>query len=264
MLEINKLHLGDCLEVMNDIDDNSIDLVITSPPYFNVKKYSYWNTYDDYLKFLKKVFKKIFFILVEGRMCCVNLSVIIQPRLKRSLESKRIPIPFHFVTLMEEIGFKFLEDIIWVKPEPSCKNRNGGFFRKRQPVQYKPNVINEYVLVFQKPSDFLIDKILKNYTMDIKEKSLVNENYERTNIWNISPSSDKRHPAIFPELLVLNLIKYYSYVNDIIVDPFLGIGTTIVACKKLNRKYIGIEKEEKYFNIAQERIKNHLEGISNG
>lgn len=171
-----------CLDGLDLIDQNSIDLIVTSPPYFNIKDYSKWENYDDYLLFLQNVFTKCFNVLKEGRMCCVDISVIIQPREKRSEESKRIPIPFHFVNLMENIGFKFLEDIIWIKPEGSAKNRNGCFSRHRQPVAYKPNVVNEYILVFQKPMDGLIDKILRNYKNEIKEKSLIRGNYERTNI----------------------------------------------------------------------------------
>ena len=170
-MELNNIYNTDCKEGLAKLESNTIDLCITSPPYYNAKEYSQWETYEDYLKEMKEIFIKVFNVLKEGRMCCVNISVIIEPRKKRSEESKRIPIPFHFVGLMEDIGFKFLEDIIWVKPEGSAKNRGGRFFQDRQPVQYKPNIINEYILIFQKPMKGLIDKILKSYDQEKKEKS---------------------------------------------------------------------------------------------
>ena len=251
-----KLLNDDCLEVMKNIPNESIDLIVTSPPYFNAREYSQWDTYDDFLIWLKEVFALAYNKLKEGRMCCVNLSVIIQPREKRSSESKRIPLPFHFVSLMESIGFKFLEDIIWVKPEGAAKNRNGRFFQDRQPVQYKPNVVNEYILVFQKPSKYLIDKIVRSYQGEVKEKSLVKDGYERSNVWYINPETKSKHPAPYPEELCEKLIKYYSYYNDTVLDMFLGSGTTGIAALSNNRNFIGIELNKDYFDMSKKRIEN--------
>ena len=83
---------------------------------------------------------------------------------------------------------------------------------------------------------------------------MVNENYERTNVWNINPETKSKHPAPFPIELPQKLIKYYSFVNDTVLDPLMGSGTTCMAAKNNNRKYIGIEKCQEYFNIAQERL----------
>jgi DNA modification methylase len=246
--------LGDCLELLDSVDPYSIDLLLTSPPYFNAKSYSYWETYEEYMCWLEKIFTKALFVLKEGRMCVVNLSVIIEPRLNRSQESKRIPLPFHFVSLMEKIGFKFLEDIIWAKPEGSSKNRNGRFYQDRQPVQYKPNVINEYILVFQKPMTGLIDKIVRSYVGKIKEQSLVENGYERTNIWYINPVTSSKHPAPFPQELSDRVIKYYSYVDDTVLDIFAGSGTSGVSAKNLNRNFILMEKEQEYYDLIMKRL----------
>lgn len=251
-----ELYLGDCLELMDGINENTIDLVVTSPPYFNAKKYSYWEDYNSYLFWLESVFKKALLLLKPGRMCAVNLSVIIQPREKRNMESKRIPLPFHFVALMERIGFKFIEDILWIKPEGSAKNRNGRFYQDRQPIQYKPNAINEYILVFQKPMQGLIDKIVRSYSGEIKENSLIKDGYERTNVWYINPKTNSKHPAPFPEELSNKLITYYSYVGDVVLDMFAGSGTTAVSSKKLCRQFVLIEKDEIYYKMAMERLKN--------
>ena len=249
-----ELWQGDCLELMKDIPDSSVDLTVTSPPYYNAKEYSHWGKYNDYLEFLERVFTLVFQKTKQGRMCCVNIGVVIQPRERRNSESTRIPIPFHFVGIMEKIGFKFLEDIIWVKPEGAAKNRNGRFSLDRQPIQYKPNVVNEYILVFQKPAPFLIDKIVRGYQGAVKEKSLIRGEYERSNIWHINPVSSNVHPAPYPLELCDKLIQYYSYVGDTVLDPFAGSGTTGVSCTKTGRNFIGIELDPQYYEIAQKQI----------
>ena len=251
---IQEVWLGDCSELMADVGESSVDLIVTSPPYFNAKPYSNWKTYEEYLLWLDEIFRKAYTLLKDGRMCVANLSVIIEPRESRSGESKRIPIPFHFVPLMEKIGYKFLEDIIWVKPEGSAKNRNGGFYQHRQPVQYKPNVINEYVLVFQKPMVGLIDKIVRSYCGDLKERSLVGDGYERTNVWYMNPETKSKHPAPFPVELSNKIISYYSYENDVVLDMFGGSGTSAVSAKNLGRQFIIIEKEEVYYKHILERL----------
>lgn len=254
MLELNNIYNVDCLEGIKKLSNESIDLVVTSPPYFNVKEYSTWNTYEEFLKFLKDIFKEVYRVLKEGRMCAVNISTIIVPRRKRSEESKRLALPFHFVNLMEDIGFKFLEDIIWVKPEGASKNRNGGFFRHRQPVAYKPNVINEYIFVFQKPMNGLIDKIVRSYKGETKERSLVADGYERTNVWYMGTVSNSKHPAPYPKELSDRLVSYYSYVGDIVLDPFMGSGTTALSCIDFDRNYIGFEIHKEYIELANKRI----------
>jgi DNA modification methylase len=239
---------------MKKIDNNFIHCIITSPPYFNAKEYSHWDTYEQYMDWLKNVFIESYRILKDGRMCCVNLSVIIEPRKNRNSESIRIPIPFHFVSLMEKIGYKFLEDILWIKPEGSAKNRNGGFFQHRQPVAYKPNIINEYLLVFQKPINGLIDKIVRGYKDEIKQESLIQGEYDRTNVWNINPETNSAHPAAFPLELSDRCVKYYSYIGDIIFDPLIGSGTTALSAKKMKRNFIGFELSKKYCEIAKNRL----------
>jgi len=237
-------------------ENKKIHLTITSPPYYNVKDYVSYTDYKEYLNTLKNVFTLIYEITEDGRMCCVNLSNILIQRENRNSESSRIPLAFHFVPLMEEIGWKFIEDIIWVKPEGASKNRNGGFFQHRQPVAYKPNIINEYIFIFQKPSKFLIDKIVREYDAIISLNSKVDDGYERTNIWKINPETKSKHPAPYPELLVSNLIKYYSFCGDLILDPFVGSGTTLISAFKLNRKSIGFEIHKDYITIFENRIKN--------
>lgn len=247
------IHHGDCLEGLSKLEI-SIDLTVTSPPYFNVKEYVFYSSYQEYLDTLSKVFDSILKKTKEGRMCCVNLSNIIIARESRNNESSRIPLAFHFVGLMENIGWKFIEDIIWVKPEGSSKNRNGGFYQHRQPVAYKPNVINEYILIFQKPSTKLIDSIVRSYDAITAESSMVHDGYERSNIWHINPETRVKHPAPYPEELVDRLIRYYSFIGDMIFDPYIGSGTTAVVAKKMGRNCSGFEIHSQYVDMAMKRL----------
>lgn len=246
-----------CIEGLTNMKNKQqkIQLTVTSPPFFNARDYVIYTDYEEYLQTLKTVFSLVYEITEEGRMCCVNLSNILVKRKNRNSESSRIPLAFHFVPLMEEIGWKFIEDIIWIKPEGAVKNRNGGFFQHRQPVAYKPNVINEYIFVFQKPSSFLIDKIVRNYDAITSLNSKVDDNYERTNVWRINPETKSEHPAPYPELLVDRLIKYYSFCGDLVLDPFIGSGTTAISAFRLNRKSIGFEIHKEYISMFEDRIK---------
>lgn len=246
-----------CMEGMELLKQQGqrVHFTVTSPPYFNVKDYVNYTDYKEYLSTLTKVFTLVYELTHEGRMCAVNLSNILVQRPSRNGESRRIPLAFHFVPLMEEIGWKFIEDIVWTKPEGAAKNRNGGFFQHRQPVAYKPNVINEYIFIFQKPSAHLIDKIVRSYDATISEQSRVSNEYERTNVWKINPETKVNHPAPYPEQLAEQLIKYYSFVGDTVLDPFMGSGTSAVASVRWNRKVIGFELHKEYMDIAEERLK---------
>ncbi len=236
------------------MDSESVHLTCTSPPYFNAKEYSQWETYESYLDFLGRVFAEVYRVTYTGRMCVVNISPVIQAREKRSKESTRLPLPYHFFNIMEKIGWKFLEEITWVKPEGAAVNRNGGFFQHRKPVAYKPNIVTETIFVFQKPSDFLIDKVVRSYEGEQLEQSLVQDGYERSNVWYINPETGSKHLAPYPVALSDRIIQYYSFVGDTVLDPFLGSGTTLVSCKNLNRNGIGIEIHEEYVEMAKRRI----------
>ena len=256
IMQQNYLYNNDCIKELFNLRSagTNVQLTVTSPPYYNAREYSHWDSYDDYLGFLISVFSLVYDITEDGRMCCINISPVIEPRLKRSMESKRYPLPFDLTHHMCKMGWKFIEDIIWEKPEGSAPNRNGKFFSHRQPVAYKPNVVTEYILIFQKPMNGLIDKILRKTDKDIMAKSLVPDGYERTNSWKFNPETRSKHPAPFPIELPTKLIQYYSFVNDTVLDPFMGSGTTCLAAKNLDRYYIGIEKDEGYFNMAEKRI----------
>jgi DNA modification methylase len=159
---------------------------------------------------------------------------------------------------MDKMGWKYIDDIIWLKPEGSSINRNGGFFQHRKPVAYKPNIVSETIFVFQKPSAFLIDKVVRSYDGKILEKSLVKDGYERSNVWKINPETKSKHLAPYPKELSDKIVKYYSFVGDLVLDPFMGSGTTGVSCVNLNRKYLGIEIHQEYIVMAKTRIEKSI------
>jgi len=237
---VGKKYKEDCRQTIGRMDDSSIQLVVTSPPYFNARDYSQYKSVSDYMEQMEQIFSGVHRILEPSRMCVINISPVLVERAKRSEQSYRIPLPFYYVPMMEKIGFEFLEDIIWRKPDGAAANRNGGFFTHRKPVAYKPNIVTEYVLVFKKKADFLIDKVLKNH-------SLVFGDYEKTNVWDIQPETQSWHPAPFPKKLVANIVKYYSYEGETIYDPFAGSGTTGEVCDALNRHWIMSEQNPNYF-----------------
>jgi len=254
-MKLDSIITGDSAVVLQGFEPDCIDLTVTSPPYFNAREYSQYKTYQDYLGVLENIFTEIFRVTKPSRMVIVNLSPVIVERTKRSEQSYRIPIPFHFVPLMEKIGFEFLEDIIWRKPDGAAIPRNRGFFQHRKPVAYKPNVVTEYILVFKKPAPFLIDKVLKN-------EPITDYEIEWTNIWNIQPETRSKHPAPFPEKLAGNCIAYYSYEGDTILDCFCGSGTTLKMASLLNRHYIGIDTSAEYVALANERVAQLERGLT--
>jgi len=253
---MNQIIHGDCKDVLKTFQDEFLHLTCTSPPYYNARDYSTWETYKDYISFLKDVFKEVYRVTKQGRMCVVNLSPVIEARQSRSHESTRLAIPFHFFSLMEDIGWKYIDDIVWVKPEGAAINRNGGFYQHRKPVAYKPNLVTETIFVFQKPSPFLIDKVVRSYEGQILDQSLVKDNYERSNVWKINPEISSKHSAPFPKELSDKIVSYYSYVGDIVLDPFIGSGTTAISSIELKRNYIGIEIHKEYVDMCNYRIKS--------
>jgi DNA modification methylase len=160
------------------------------------------------------------------------------------------------------MGWEYIDDIVWVKPEPSAKNRVAGFNMHRKPLAYKPNCVTESIMVYRKKSNKLIDWIFKQYPDEIVKKSKVKDGYETSNVWHIDPSFDKKHSAIFPLELCEKVINYYSLEGDLIFDPFAGSGSVGVAAKKNNRNFFLTEIDKNYFNLIKEKLSGDLFGMA--
>jgi DNA modification methylase len=244
---------ADTLEAMKLLKDESIHLTFTSPPYYNARDYSIYPSYKSYLEFLADVFREVFRITKEGRFLIVNTSPIIIPRISRAHSSKRYPIPFDIHPYLIEMGWEFIDDIIWMKPEASVKNRIGGFQQHRKPLAYKPNSVTEYLMVYRKSTEKLLDWNIHQYDEQTVKESKVPEGYETTNIWKIDPCFDKVHSAVFPAELCKRVIQYYSYKGDLVFDPFAGSGTVGKTAKRLGRFFFLTEKDKVYFDYMKSK-----------
>ncbi|MDR1127113.1 MAG: HEAT repeat domain-containing protein [Treponema sp.] len=245
---------GDTIETMKLLKDESVHLTFTSPPYYNARDYSIYPSYKYYLEFLRDVFQEVYRITKEGRFLLLNTSPIIVPRVSRAHSSKRYPIPFDIHHYLIEMGWEFIDDIVWEKPATSVKNRIGGFQQHHKPLGYKPNIVTEYVFVYRKSTEKLLDWNIHQYDEEIVEDSKVTEEFETTNIWKIDPCFDKVHSAVFPIELCKRVIQYYSYKNDLVFDPFGGSGTVGKTAKALGRYFFLTEKEEKYFSYMKSKL----------
>jgi len=254
----NVVVYGDVRELLKYVPDDSVHLTFTSPPYYNARDYSIYRSYSEYLEFLADVFKEVHRITKEGRFFLLNTSPIIIPRFSRQHSSKRYPIPFDIHPYLIQMGWEFIDDIVWVKPEASVKNRNAGFLQHRKPLAYKPNPVTEYVMVYRKNTDKLIDWSMRQYDWDTVNQSKVIEEYETSNVWEIDPVFDKVHSAVFPKDLCNRVIKLYSYKGDLVFDPFAGSGTVGKVALDLDRYFFLTEKEPKYIEQIGKQLDNDL------
>ncbi|RKU18794.1 restriction endonuclease subunit M [Candidatus Poribacteria bacterium] len=258
----NVLVRADVQDVLKVIPDESIHLTFTSPPYYNARDYTIFPSYEAYLDFLTAVFRETHRITKEGRFFVLNTSPVIVPRISRAHSSKRYAIPYDIHPRLTEIGWEFIDDIVWVKPEYAAKNRNGGFFQHRKPLGYKANSVTESVMVYRKKTDKLIDWNIRQYNDDTIDASKVIGEYEKTNVWQINPATDKVHPAVFPPELAARVVQYYSFKGDLVFDPFGGSGTVGYVALAQERCYFLCEKEAEYIECAEQMLGSTLSTIS--
>lgn len=250
----NLLVQGDAANVLRDVEDQCVDLTVTSPPYYNARDYAHYPSYEAYLAQILTVLGEVHRVTKPGRFLALNTSPVLVAREKRSKSSTRYGIPFDLHYHLVRNGWDFIEDILWVKPEASAINRNAGFDTHRQPLAYKANPCVEYIFVYRKHTEKLIDATLREYAPDDVESSLIRGEYQRSNVWQIDPVHDPKHPATFPVELPLRLIQYYSIQNSLILDPYAGTGTVGQAAKTLNRYYFLIERDARYAQTCALRL----------
>ncbi|MDE5926770.1 MAG: site-specific DNA-methyltransferase, partial [Helicobacter sp.] len=149
------LLIGDNSISLNKIQEQQIQLVFTSPPYYNARLYNDYKSYQNYLDSMNNTLKQCYRILENGRFILINVSPVITKRAGREFESIRYPIHFDFHKILCESGFYFVDEIIWIKPEYSVPNRIAGYLQTKKPLSYKPNCITESIMVYRKNSPFL-------------------------------------------------------------------------------------------------------------
>ena len=245
---------GDVLETLGFVPDRSIHLTFTSPPYYNAREYSKYRSYEEYLDFLEHTFAEVHRVTKEGRFFVLNTSPVIIPRAGRKYSSRRYPVPYDIHGRLAKIGWEFIDDIVWAKPEKSAKNRVAGFEMHRKPLTYKANARTECVMVYRRKSHKLIDWNLRQYSQRVVEESEVHGEFERSNVWNIAPATDRVHSAVFPIKLCDQIVRLYSFVGDLLFDPFAGSGTFGKSAIAHRRYCFLTELSETYVARIQENI----------
>ena len=255
-----QLYNDDCLKVLPTIPNQSIDLIITSPPYDNLRDYNNSSTWN-FHKF-KNIAKELQRVLKNG-------GVIVWIVNDATIKGSETGTSFKQALYFKEIGLNLHDTMIWEKETftaiGSIKTRYAPVFEYMFILSKgKPKTFNPLI---DKPNKFHGKKIhgtLRLKNGKTKPQScigkVIKEYGIRHNIWKINTEKNNKtnHPAVFPINLVTDHIKTWSNTNDLVLDCFMGSGTTGIACKNLNRKFVGMETDKKYFNIAKERIESTL------
>jgi len=251
-----KIIIGDSRK-MKEVDNESVDLIITSPPYWHIKDYGkpnqigYGQTLHEYLKDLYYVWNECYRVLRKGSRLCINIG----DQFARSIiygKYKVIPLHAEIITQCENLGFDYMGAIIWQKK--TTMNTTGGA-NIMGSFPYPPNGIveidYEFILIFKKPGK------IKKVSKEIKElSSLTKEEWKEyfSGHWSFGGAKQIGHEAMFPEELPRRLIRMFSFVGDTILDPFLGSGTTVKVALELGRNAIGYEINKHFLEIIKKKI----------
>jgi len=231
-------------ENMEEIPDNSVHLMVTSPPYNVGKEYDEDLSLEEYREFLRKVWREVYRVLVPGGRACINIANI----------GRKPYLPLHAFIIQDmlDIGFLMRGEIIWVKKGGGAPSTAWGtWMSAKNPVLRDEH---EYILIFSKGK-------YEREKPPNKEDTISREEFlEYTkSVWYMKPASAKKigHPAPFPEELPYRLIQLYTFKGDVVLDPFMGSGQTALACLKTGRYFIGYEIKEEYVKLAYERIRSY-------
>jgi len=260
---------GDALRLMNDVPSNSIELVITSVPYNLNKPYDIYNDclpVEEYHIWLRKACESIYRVIKPNCNIFINICDVgvsnkdACGKHKIGNRGNFYVIPHHTVIIneMTRLNAQYLNPIIWKKPS-NCNSQFGGNARFCGSYPYPRNLHVpseiEYILHFRKNGEW------KKVPKEIKEASRVSKERWKelsSQIWEFNGNTNnKDHPAQFPIELPLRCVEGWSFVNDMVLDPFMGLGNTAIACQLKNRNFIGFDLSENYCNKARERLDAH-------
>jgi modification methylase len=229
-------------ESMVELPDNSIHLMITSPPYNVSKEYDEDLTLGEYRELLRHVLRETHRVLVEGGRACVNVANV----------GRKPYIPFHaFIAQdMIELGYSMRGEIIWNKAGSAGPSTAWGSWKSASNPTLRD--VHEYILIFSKDT-FARKREGKKSTIERDEFLEFTKS-----IWTFPSESARRvgHPAPFPLELPRRLIQLYSFAGDVVLDPFVGSGSTCIAALKAKRHFVGYEKNRSYVKLAERRIKS--------
>ena len=264
----HKLFQGDSRD-LSFIPDETVHLVVTSPPYWTLKKYRDHEDqlgdieeYESFLNELDKVWKHCYRVLVPGgRLVCVVGDVCLS---RRRNKGRHTVVPLH-ASIQERcrsIGYDNLATIIWYKIANAAfeaSGNGGGFLGK----PYEPNAVIkndiEFILMERKPGGYRKPSVVDRVLSVISDQN--HKEWFRC-IWSgVTGASTRNHPAPFPEEIAERLVRMFSFAGDVVLDPFMGTGTTTVAAAKWGRNSIGVEIDPHYFSIAQKRIQKSTDSL---
>lgn len=254
----HKIYVADARD-MKKVPDKSVQLIITSPPYWQLKDYGsnqqigFYDSYEDYINNLNLVWEECNRVLSPGCKLCINIG----DQFARSIyygRYKVIPIRDEIVRYCETMGLDYMGAIIWQKVT-TCNTSGGATIMGSFP--YPRNGIlkldYEYILIFKKQG------VVSTPSKSMKEKSKLSiEEWNKyfSGHWNFAGEKQNQHLAMFPEELPKRLIKMFSFINETILDPFLGSGTTSLAAYKLERNSIGFEINEEFLPIIKNKLQS--------
>lgn len=265
----HELRLGDARS-LDFVDSESLHLVLTSPPYWTLKKYNTGKdqlgsvaNYDEFVEQLDRVWRHVFRALVPGsRLVCVVGDVCLS---RRQNNGRHTVVPLHS-TIQEharQIGFDNLAPVIWHKIANAAYEveGNGGFLGK----PYEPNAVIkndvEYILMLRKPGGY------RKPSTAARVLSVISEANHRSwfqQIWTgVTGASTKIHPAPYPLELAARLVRMFSFVGDTVLDPFMGSGTTNLAAAMWGRNSLGVEIDDEYLAMAEERLRSYATDMFN-
>jgi len=243
---INKIYCKSSVK-MKELPDNSIHLIVTSPPYNVKKEYDDDLSLEEYRKLLRDVFSEAYIKLVVGGRVCINIANVGR--------EPYIPLHSYLMEDMIKLGYLMRGEIIWNKAASAGVSTAWGSWKSvANPVLRD---IHEYILIFSK-GNFSHNNRNKESTIS-KSEFL---EYTKS-IWTFPAVFTRSvgHPSPFTYELPKRLIKLFTFKNDIILDPFCGSGTTCIAAIKNKRQYIGYDNVQKYVDLANDRIRQYLEGM---
>lgn len=228
-------------ESMSELPDSSIHLMVTSPPYNVGKDYDADLSLDEYLAFLKRVWREVLRVLVPGGRACINVA---------NLGRKPyIPLHAYMVRDLLELNFLMRGEIIWDKGASSSASTAWGSWQSASNPTLRDG--HEYILVFSK-GNFRRDRLEGRKDTITKDEFL----QFTKSVWAFPAESARKigHPAPFPLELPYRLIQLYTFEGEIVLDPFMGSGQTALAAIKSNRHFVGYETNQDYVGLAEERI----------
>jgi len=261
MATVHRVVFGDC-RTMKEIPDQSIQLTITSPPYYNAP-FDYpdlFNDYNEFLALIQDVSHDLYRVSAAGRIVCFVTDDML-------VKGQKYPVVADITRLMLEAGFRYRDRIVWVKPKGYVRisRRSGVVIQHPYPMYYYPDNIQESILIFQKGRfDY---SYVRDLSLRLLEKSRIplkdyNGDEWHLTVWNITNVLPlglrlEKGIAAFPEEIPKRLIKLFSFHGETVLDPFLGSGTTMKVAQELGRNSWGYEIDRRLKKIIRQKLSGH-------